>query len=201
MSKLVIGLSGGIGSGKTSVSDLFAEYGIDIIDADVIAREVVEPGTWALAKIVEKFGSSILDEKGQLDRVKLREHIFADPSMKDWLNALLHPIIREQMQIQTDAAQSGYCILSVPLLVENKLNTQVDRVLIVDVSEQSQVSRTLQRDKVSEQQVRAIMASQATREQRLSLADDVIDNDGDIDSLSLQVSGLHRKYSELVELP
>jgi len=194
VSHLVVGLSGGIGSGKTTVTDLFAELGVDIIDADVIARQVVEPGTEALGQIIEKFGGEIVDQDGCLDRVKLRALIFQDPTLKSWLNGLLHPLIRQEMQRLTQSASSPYCILSVPLLFENNLNNMVDRVLIVDVSEQSQVARTVGRDRVDEKQVKAIMASQASRAQRLTIADDVIDNNGDNAALVEQVRRLHADY-------
>jgi dephospho-CoA kinase len=194
MSDYVIGISGGIGSGKTTVTDLFAKYAVDVIDADVIAREVVEPGTPALNAIIDKFGQSVLDELGHLHRAKLRTLVFNDSEVKNWLNQLLHPAIRQQMLLQTQQAKSTYCLLSVPLLVENKLYEQVDRVVIVDVQEQTQLQRTLLRDKTNEQQIRAIMSAQATRQQRLDVADDVIDNNGKADDLALQVNALHKKY-------
>jgi dephospho-CoA kinase len=194
VSKLVIGLSGGIGSGKTTVSDLFAELGVDIIDADVIARQVVEPGTNTLGEIVKKFGEGIIDKQGHLDRGKLRRLIFQQPALKNWLNGLLHPLIRQQMQYLTQKACSPYCILSVPLLFENKLNKSVDRVLIVDVDEQAQLARTIGRDEADEQQIQAIMDSQASRAQRLTIADDVIDNNGNRAALLSQVRRLHGNY-------
>ena len=194
MSDYVVGISGGIGSGKTTVTDLFAKYGVEVIDADVIARDVVEPGTSALKAIVAKFGQSVLDESGYLDRAKLRTMVFNDAEIKNWLNQLLHPAIRQQMLLQTQQAKSAYCLLSVPLLVENKLYEQVDRVVIVDVDEQTQLQRTLLRDKTNEQQIRAIMGAQATRQQRLAVADDVIDNNGKAEDLAKQVDALHKKY-------
>jgi dephospho-CoA kinase len=199
VSNFVVGISGGIGSGKTTVTDLFAQYGIDVIDADLIAREVVEPGTPALAAIVAKFGESVLDQAGSLDRAKLRTLVFEDSEVKNWLNQLLHPAIREQMLLQTQRAKSAYCLLSVPLLVENKMYQQGDRVVIVDVDEQTQLQRTLLRDKTNEPQIRAIMSAQATREQRLAVADDVIDNNGKADDLGKQVAQLHQRYLALAE--
>lgn len=190
----MVGISGGIGSGKTTVTDLFAKYAIEVIDADVIAREVVEPGTPALEAIVAKFGESVLDESGRLHRAKLRTLVFEDVEVKNWLNQLLHPAIRQQMLLQTQQAKSAYCLLSVPLLVENKLYEEVDRVAIVDVDEQTQLQRTLLRDKTNEQQIRAIMRAQATRLQRLAVADDVIDNSGKTDDLGKQVAQLHKNY-------
>jgi dephospho-CoA kinase len=193
VSDYVVGISGGIGSGKTTVTDLFAKLGIEVIDADVIAREVVEPGTPALKSIVDKFGLSVLDDSGHLNRAKLRTLVFNDIEVKNWLNQLLHPAIRQQMLIQTQNAKSAYCILSVPLLVENKLYEQVDRVVIVDVDEQTQLQRTLLRDKTNEQQIRAIMHAQAARQDRLAVADDVIDNNGKAEDLVKQVDALHKK--------
>ena len=192
-----MGVSGGIGSGKTTVTDLFKALGIEVIDADVIARQVVEPGSSAVQKIVDKFGPDIITRHGQLDRAKLREMIFRESQLKTWLNALLHPLIRDQMALQTQQAQSSYCILSVPLLVENNLNTSVDRVLIVDVTEQTQLDRTIKRDTVDPQQIKSIMKSQATREQRLAIADDIIDNNGDQEELVAQVHKLHQDYLQL----
>ena len=197
MSNFVVGITGGIGSGKTTVTDLFAKYAIEVIDADVIAREVVEPGTLALKAIINKFGQSVLDESDSLDRAKLRSLVFNDIEVKNWLNQLLHPAIRRQMLLQTQQAKSDYCLLSVPLLVENKLNEQVDRVVIVDVDEPTQLQRTLLRDKTNEKQIRTIMSAQATRQQRLEVADDVIDNHGGTDALFKQVFQLHQYYLQL----
>jgi dephospho-CoA kinase len=199
MSDYVVGISGGIGSGKTTVTDLFAKLAVEVIDADVIAREVVEPGTPALKAIVDKFGQSVLDDSGHLDRAKLRTLVFNDTEIKNWLNQLLHPAIRQQMLLQTQNAQSAYCLLSVPLLVENKLYEQVDSVVIVDVDERIQLQRTVLRDKSNEQQIRAIMNAQATRQQRLAVADDVIDNNGKTEDLVEQVTKLHHHYLQLAQ--
>lgn len=199
MSDYVVGISGGIGSGKTTVTDLFAKYAVDVIDADVIAREVVEPGTPALKAIVDKFGQAVLDKSGHLDRAKLRTLVFDDTEIKNWLNQLLHPAIRQRMLLLIQQAKSTYCILSVPLLVENKLNELVDRVVIVDVDEQTQLQRTVLRDKSNEQQIRAIMSAQATRQQRLAVADDVIDNNGKAADLAKQVAQLHKHYLQLAQ--
>jgi dephospho-CoA kinase len=204
MSNYVVGISGGIGSGKTTVTDLFAKYAIKVIDADVIAREIVEPGTPALKALIDKFGKSVLDSSGgsssgTLDRAKLRTLVFNNSEVKSWLNQLLHPAIREQMLLQTKQAESVYCLLSVPLLVENKLYQHVDRVVIVDVHEQTQLQRTLLRDKTNEQQIRAIMRAQATRQQRLAVADDVIDNNGKADDLTEKVTQLHKHYLQLAK--
>jgi dephospho-CoA kinase len=197
VSHFVVGVSGGIGSGKSTVTDLFMEYGIDVIDADEIAKQVVEPGKPAFIRIVDKFGESILDTSGNLDRAKLRSIVFQDEPSKNWLNQLLHPAIRQQMLLQTQQSQSAYCLLSVPLLVENKLYEQVDSVLIVDVNEESQLQRAVKRDQSNEQQIRAIMRAQVTREQRLTVADHVIDNNGTPDLLAAQVAKLHHLYLQL----
>ncbi|MGJ8679612.1 dephospho-CoA kinase [Paraglaciecola sp.] len=199
MSQFVVGVSGGIGSGKTTVTDLFAEKNIAVIDADVIAREVVEPGTQALELIIEKFGSTILTTENSLDRKALRQLIFAHPEQKNWLNALLHPLIRQQMIEQTKGATSAYCLLSVPLLVENNLTSLVNRVLIVDVDEHTQIQRSVLRDKSNEQQIRSIMQAQATREERLKVADDVINNNHGIQQLIPQINRLHQEYLTLAK--
>jgi len=198
MSSLVIGLTGGIASGKTTVSDQFSNYGIDIIDADVIAREVVAEGTAGLQAIVEHFGLDILSADKTLDRQKLRNIVFSDTTQKAWLNGLLHPLIREQMQIQTAQATSPYCILSIPLLVENNLHDLVDRTLVVDIDESSQLERAISRDKSESSVIEGIMASQASRSTRLAAADDVINNNKDLDWLNAQVQELHKMYLNIV---
>ncbi|AQW58593.1 dephospho-CoA kinase [Vibrio owensii] len=191
----VIGLTGGIASGKTTVANLFKQqFKIDIVDADIVAREVVEPGTPGLNAIVEHFGADIVHDDQTLDRAKLREKIFSNPEEKAWLNGLLHPMIREKMIEDLEQVTSDYALLVVPLLVENKLDSLCDRVLVVDVDPQPQISRTVKRDNVSEQQANAILASQASREQRLALADDVVKNNPDDPDLLLQITDLHEKY-------
>jgi dephospho-CoA kinase len=190
----VIGLTGGIASGKTTVANLFKQqFKIDIVDADIVAREVVEPGTPGLNAIIEHFGADIVRDDQTLDRAKLREKIFSNPEEKAWLNGLLHPMIREKMIEDLEQVTSDYALLVVPLLVENKLDSLCDRVLVVDVDPQTQISRTVKRDK-SEEQANAILASQASREQRLALADDVVKNNPDDPDLLLQITDLHEKY-------
>lgn len=191
---MVIGLTGGIGSGKTTVAERFGRYNIDIIDADIVAREVVEPGTPGLEAIVEKLGTDILLTDGTLDRSKLRQAIFDDNSLKDWLNALLHPMIREQMKADIAQATSPYCLLVIPLMVENNLQTMTHRLLVVDVDEEVQIARTRQRDKVDASHVQKILAAQASRQERLDAADDVINNNGDSNELDGAVSELHQQY-------
>ncbi|UTZ42170.1 dephospho-CoA kinase [Vibrio campbellii] len=191
----VIGLTGGIASGKTTVANLFKQqFKIDIVDADIVAREVVEPGTPGLNAIIEHFGADIVRDDQTLDRAKLREKIFSNPEEKAWLNGLLHPMIREKMIEDLEQVTSDYALLVVPLLVENKLNSLCDRVLVVDVDPQTQISRTVKRDNVSEEQANAILASQVSREQRLALADDVVKNNPDDPDLLLQITDLHEKY-------
>lgn len=198
MSKFIVGLTGGIGSGKTTVSDLFAEnHAITVVDADVIAREVVEPGSKALEKIADYFGEGVINEAGALDRAKLRSLVFGSDVKKDWLNGLLHPLIRETMQYQCEQATSEYAILSIPLLTENKLQSMAHRVLVVDCSEETQLKRASSRDGVGDQQIKSIMQSQASRQERLAIANDVIINEDSLESLVVQIDKLHQKYLEM----
>ena len=191
----VVAITGGIGSGKTTVANQFAALGIEVVDADLIAREVVAPGTPALAAIVNHFGAEMLTEQGLLDRRALRERIFSDPAAKFWLNALLHPIIRSEMLRQCAAVSSPYCLLVVPLLVENRLTELADRVLVIDVDEATQIERTCHRDGVSREQAQAILASQANRSERLAMADDVLDNQsGTTETIRERILALHETY-------
>jgi dephospho-CoA kinase len=189
-----VALTGGIGSGKSTVTDAFAHLGIDVIDADILARQVVEPGKPALKAIADHFGPQILTADGALNRRELRERIFAHPDEKAWLNALLHPLIQQETQQQMQQATSPYVLWVVPLLVENKLYTRADRVLVVDVSRETQILRTMQRDQVSREHAEHILAAQATREARLAVADDVIDNNGTPDAIASDVARLHASY-------
>ncbi|WP_349920820.1 dephospho-CoA kinase [Aeromonas veronii] len=191
----VVAITGGIGSGKTTVANQFAALGIDVIDADVIARDVVKPGTPALAAIAEHFGAAMLGEDGTLDRRALRDRIFNHTEEKQWLNALLHPLIRSEMLRQCAAASSPYCLLVVPLLVENKLTSLANRVLVIDVDEETQIVRTCRRDGVSREQAQAILAAQASRAERLAAADDVLDNqNGSSETISARIFALHQTY-------
>lgn len=199
MSAFIVGLTGGIGSGKTTVANLFHQLGIQSVDADIVAREVVEPGTPCLQCIVEHFGPAILQADGQLNRAALREIIFSQPEQKTWLNNLLHPAIRQQLLQQLAALTSPYALLIAPLLLENGLNHYVQRVLVVDLPERLQIARTLQRDQVSEQQVAAIIATQLPRAERLKRADDVVVNDQTADVLQQQVQALHQFYLQQAE--
>lgn len=193
----MLGLTGGIGSGKSAAADAFAELGIETIDADHAARWVVEPGRPALDKIVERFGEAVLLNDGQLNRAVLREHIFSEPEQRQWLEELLHPLIRDELQQFLDAAQSPYAILVSPLLIESGQNKIVQRVLVVDVPSEVQMARALQRDQVSEAQLRAIMQVQLPRDERLKHADDVLCNAADKAALQREVSRLHDYYLTL----
>ncbi|RPA56305.1 dephospho-CoA kinase [Shewanella vesiculosa] len=192
--KYIVGLTGGIASGKTTVANLFAQYGIDLVDADVIAREVVSIGSDGLNAIKQHFGQGILLADNSLDRAALRAQVFNNPEQRLWLNNLLHPMIRQRMLDQVQASTSAYVIMVVPLLFENHLDSLVDTTLVVDIAPELQVSRTMQRDGVSKEQVEHILASQMTREQRLALADNIIDNQGEHEQLRSQVFRLHQQY-------
>lgn len=189
-----MGLTGGIGSGKSTVANLFADAGIVVVDADEVARQVVAVGEPALAQIVSHFGTELLTADGQLNRSLLRQRVFSDSTDKQWLNALLHPLIRQRMQQQLAKAQSDYAILMAPLLLENQLDQTVDQVLVVDVTEAQQLSRTMSRDQNDASLVQAIMASQCSRAQRLSRADQIVDNSGSPADLAAQVATLHQQY-------
>ncbi|MEZ9188821.1 dephospho-CoA kinase [Vibrio sp. 10N.286.52.F8] len=192
---IIIGLSGGIASGKTTVANLFNEhFNIDIVDADIVAREVVELGSVGLKQITEHFGESILLDDGTLNRSRLRELIFSDPKEKQWLNDLLHPMIRDKIDSDLSKITSPYGLLVAPLLVENQMQGMADRVLIVDVPAEVQIERTMSRDNVSREQVASILKSQASREQRLAVADDVIKNHTKNQELLPQITDLHQKY-------
>lgn len=192
--KFVVGLTGGIASGKTTVANLFAEFGIELVDADVIAREVVAKGSAGLTAIVDLFGDEILLANGQLDRATLRNKVFNNETQRLWLNNLLHPMIRQKMLDQVQASTSKYVIMVVPLLFENQLDSLVSTTLVVDISPELQISRTMQRDGVSQQQVEHILASQMSRQQRIDKANHIIDNQGDIELLRSQVTRLHQLF-------
>ncbi|EGT3574608.1 dephospho-CoA kinase [Citrobacter amalonaticus] len=195
--RYTVALTGGIGSGKSTVANAFADLGIQIIDADIIARQVVEPGTPALDAIAAHFGPELIAVDGTLHRRLLRERIFADPQEKAWLSALLHPLIQQETQRQLQQVTSAYVLWVVPLLVENGLYRQANRVLVVDVTPETQLSRTMQRDDVTRAHVEQILAAQASREARLAVADDVIDNNGAPDSIMSDVARLHARYLQL----
>ena len=197
MSKFVVGLTGGIGSGKTTVANLFAAEGITLVDADIVAREVVALGSKGLEAIVTHFGAEILTPEGELDRAKLRQRIFSHPEEREWLNQLLHPMIRQEMLAQVEKATSAYVIMVVPLLFENGLDRLVNRTLVVDISPELQINRTVKRDNVDASQVNNIISSQCSRSEKLARADDIIDNQGEISSLKREVQALHQRYLQL----
>ncbi len=194
---LRIGLTGGIGSGKSTVADCFSRLGVTIIDSDVIARELVRPGGDALQRIAETFGSEVLRTDGSLDRAALRRRVFDDSEARRRLEAILHPRIRQQLQARAAEAAGPYVILVIPLLVEQGWTTEVDRVLVVDCSPETQLRRTMARDHVSAEEARAVLQSQASREQRLACADDVIDNEDEAQKLEAIVLQLDRRYRQI----
>ncbi len=194
---LIIGLTGGIGSGKTSVSDRFQALGIDIIDADIASRTVVEPGQPALNAISDKFGADILRDDGNLDRAKLRQIIFSDSHAKHWLEGLLHPLIQQEITRLLAASTSAYCFFVSPLLFESGQNTLCDRVLLVDVPKAVQIERTMARDNNNREQVVAIINQQADRHMRQQQADDILCNDQGLDYLTGEVERLHQYYLSL----
>jgi dephospho-CoA kinase len=193
----VVGLTGGIGSGKSTVDSCFRSLGVNIVDADLLSREVVNPGSPALTEITNHFGDDLLMDDGSLDRAQLRTIVFSDTESKDWLENLLHPLIAQLIKERIAASKPPYCILSSPLLLETTQHKLVNRVLVVDVSKQTQLERTLQRDNSSEATIRSIISSQMSRKERLQKADDVLDNEGNIDSLKSRIEALHSRYLEL----
>jgi dephospho-CoA kinase len=193
----ILGLTGGIGSGKSAAAQCFIDLGVHLVDADNAARWVVEPGRPALAQIAEHFGPSVLQADGTLSRSALRELIFKEPQQRVWLEGLLHPLIREEIRQYLARAESAYAILVSPLLLETSQHQMVQRVLVIDVPESVQIERTVLRDKTNEDQVRAILKAQASREERLSRADDVIINDRDPAWLKSEVERLHHFYLTL----
>ncbi|WP_281647552.1 dephospho-CoA kinase [Parendozoicomonas sp. Alg238-R29] len=193
----VVGVTGGIGCGKTAVTDYLASKGIVIADADQASRVVVEPGRPALQSIAEHFGQHLILDDGNLNRRALRDIIFNDPNEKVWLEQLLHPLINNQLKQELQQAGSIYSVLVSPLLFETKQNTMADRVLVIDVAEEVQIERTIVRDDISREQAEAIIQSQANREKRRSFADDLIDNSGTIEQLHQQLDELHNRYIKL----
>ncbi len=195
--RYTVALTGGIGSGKSTVTRAFADLGIDVVDADVIARQVVEPGQPALQDIANRFGPSVLNTDGSLNRASLRQKIFSSPAEKQWLNNLLHPLIHQQTRRQLAEAQSLWCLWVVPLLVENNLHKLADRVLVVDVDPEIQLTRTMARDHISREEATRILAAQASRDARLAVADDIIDNSGDPAAVLPLVAALNQRYCKL----
>lgn len=194
MANWVLGLTGGIGSGKSAVSAMFEELGIQVVDADIVAREVVEPGSVGLTKITAHFGDEILTSNRTLDRAKLRAIIFANESQKQWLNNLLHPLIRESMLSQLKQATSNYVILVAPLLFENGLEKYCNHTLLIDVPVDVQITRTTARDNVSVELAKQIIASQMSRADKQQKAGDILDNNRPLEEVKTDVQKLHEKY-------
>ena len=195
----VIALTGGIASGKTEVSRRFAQLGVPVVDTDKIGRELVRPGQPLLASIARAFGAWVLDASGALDRRRLRDKVFSDPDSRHQLEALMHPRIRNEAARQVAASPGPYCILVVPLLAESGDFPGIDRVLVVDVQPEVQIERVMRRDGSGRDQALAILAAQASRTDRLAIADDVIDNSGTLAELDARVRELHERYLELAE--
>ena len=194
---LTVGLTGGIGSGKSTVAQRFIELGVPVIDADDIAHYLVEPGKPALQRIIGEFGSDMLSVDGKLNRSLLRKIVFDNPSQRKVLEAILHPLIRIEMMRRVDELKVPYCVLCIPLLVETRQTDIVDRVLVIDSPEELRRRRIKQRDGLPDTEIKAILAAQATAEDRLAAADDVIVNDGGLDDICRQVDELHQKYLDL----
>jgi dephospho-CoA kinase len=197
--RLRIGLTGGIASGKSTVAQRFSELGVPVIDADEAARVVVAPGTAGLAEVLKRFGHGVAAENGELDRRALRELIFREPGSRRDLEAILHPLIRAEMEQSAERAVGPYLVMAIPLLVENGLSTRVDRILVVDADEVAQLQRLRARDGGTEEQARAILASQASRSARLAAADDVLANIGTVADLRRAVDQLHERYLRVAE--
>ena len=196
---LIIGLTGGIGSGKSVASDKFKSLGIVVVDADVASRTVVEPGKPALKEIQDHFGSGIITAEGKLDRNNLREIIATDPEERKWLESVTHPKIGEQITKEISESTSVYTLFVAPLLLETNSQEMCSRVVVVDVPKDVQIQRTAKRDKVSSNQVEQMVAAQMKREKRLEKADDVLLNNGTIEDLEKQVEELHKKYIQMAE--
>ena len=198
---LVVGLTGGIGSGKSAAAAEFARLGATVVDTDAIAHELTGPGGAAVAEVQRQFGNAFVDASGAMDREKMRGLVFSDPQQKQRLEALLHPMIRAESARRVAAAAGPYALLVVPLLVESPgYRERVGRVLVVDCPEALQITRVRQRSKLPEEEIRRIMASQIQREKRLAAADDIIDNSGSISAMQQQVRQLHKTYLQLATI-
>ena len=194
---LKIGLTGGVASGKSTVAGLFEALGAPLIDTDVLAREVVEPGEPGLAAVRDEFGPAVLTERGELDRRKLRSIVFADDGKRRRLESILHPLIRERLLAKLERLDAPYVIIAVPLLIETDFAKLVDRILVVDAPVEVQLARLMARDGSTRAEAQAIIDAQVDRETRLARADDIIDNSGDLASTRAQVEALHRRYLQL----
>lgn len=197
---LRIGLTGGIASGKTAVSDMFAAQGVPVIDTDRIARDVVQPGMPALEEIRRRFGDAVIAADGSLDRSELRKLVFENEQNRKAVEAILHPRIRRETLARSKTAGGPYQIIVVPLLVESPLQSFVDRIVVVDCDPQTQLQRLLSRDQENVEQARRMIAAQASREERLALASDIIDNGGDLADTQKQVEDLHRRFLRLAKV-
>lgn len=191
---LTIGLTGGIASGKSTCSDLFAELGAPIIDTDLLARRLVEPGQGALTTIVQTFGEAILTPDGKLDRIAVRNLVFNDPAKRKQLENILHPLIRQEVERQLEQISAPYCIVVIPLLLESGMTDLVDRILVVDTTEEIQRQRLQMRDGMEKSVINGILAAQIKRQSRLQAAQDIIENTGDLEALRSQVVELHKFY-------
>lgn len=194
---LIVGLTGGIASGKSTLEQWFTGHEVPVIDADRIARELVQPGQQGLTQVVDAFGHDILDATGQLDRASMRKHIFADPAARRRLEDILHPLVADRMRQQLALLNAPYAILSVPLLLESGQDKMVDRVLVVDLPETQQIERLIARDHCDRDSALAILNAQLDRQRRLDAADDIIDNSGQPSDLAAPLSRLHQKYLAL----
>src|SRR3984957_5610254 len=195
--RLLIGLTGGIASGKSTVAQRFMDLGVPVIDADVAAREVVAPGKPGLQQVIDRFGSRVVAENGELDRRALRDLVFRDSDARRDLEAILHPLIRAEMDRSAAVAVGPYIVMAIPLLIEGGSRDRVDRILVVDVDEAVQLQRVMARDRCSLDEAQAILASQAPRSARLAVADDVLPNTGTVTDLRQAVDRLHERYLSL----
>ncbi|MBC3811555.1 dephospho-CoA kinase [Undibacterium aquatile] len=199
--RFTVGLTGGIGSGKTTIANMFADFGASIIDTDVIAHQLTQPDGIAIPVIREQFGDAYLTDDGAMDRARMRELVFADSGEKQKLENILHPLIRQETEKAASLATGLYLIFVVPLLIESTTwRNKVSRILVVDCEEQTQIHRVMTRNNLSAEQVRAIMRAQASRQQRQATADDLIFNDGDLSSVKAEVRALHEHYASLAKL-
>jgi len=196
---LKVGLTGGIGSGKSVAAQHFAELGVPIVDADIIARKMVEPGQGVLNEIVASFGQDVLDAHGNLDRLKLRSLVFTNPTLKTQLEDILHPRIHATILLRLEQLCTPYCIVVIPLLAESKHHYPLNRILVIDAPEALRLERTCQRDGQSANRIKRIMRSQTSREKRLALADDIIENSGTLEDLCSAIDTLHQTYLELAK--
>ncbi len=194
---LKIGLTGGIGSGKSTACEIFSGLGVPVIDADAIAHKVVKPGMPALQSIIDEFGVKIITKDGYLKRKELRDRIFKNESDRRKLEGILHPVIYKEIARQTKGISSPYCIISIPLLLETGASDVIDRILVIDVSTELQLSRASVRDNASLKNIETIIHSQISRDDRLAAADDMLNNEGDIENLRRQISDLHRFYTSI----